>query len=127
MFKLYSCKIRLGGNVQNEIRKIGVTAPEIEVYRALHGSDAVLDIVEAGSVKRTDREERERIESIFASPANSMGDSLAKRQRMLSDLFGHARNPLPKHLDDGSESDVDPATPIVRTRVIKEKAPAFAE
>lgn len=127
MFKLYSCKLRLGGNVQNEIRKIGVTAPEIEVYRILHGSDAVLDIVETGSVKRTDREERDRIESVFASPATAMGDGLERRRRMLADLFGHVRNPLPKHLDEMSDSDVDPATPIVRTRVPKDKAPAFAE
>jgi hypothetical protein len=132
MFKLYSCKLRIGGSVLNEIRKSDVTAPEIDVLRKLHGADAVLEIKETGEVQRSDRAERDRIEGIYASPTNSVGESLAKKQRMLADLFGHARNPLPKVLEDapvGAEEDVvEPevtAAPIKRTPV--KAQPAFAE
>lgn len=136
MFKLYDCKLRIGGSVLNEVRKDQITASEIEVYRVLHGSDAVLDIKEAGEVKRTDREERARLEELFANPATAMGESLAKKKRMLSDLFGHERLPLPKELDlspaqpeddeDAGEETVAPASAKVapsRTRV----EPSFAE
>ena len=132
MFKLYSCKLRIGGSVLNEIRKTDATAPEIEVLRRLHGSDSVLEIKETGSVSRSDRAERERIETIYASPTQSVGDALARKQRMLSDLFGHARNPLPKEVEevveepeDVEDADEVVAAPIKRTPVTK--APAFAE
>ena len=133
MFKLYDCKLRIGGSVLNEIRKSKVTAPEIEVLRALHGSDAVLDIVEAGEVKRSDREERARLEDAFAHPSQAMGESLAKKKRMLADLFGHATNALPKAIEaaaveeDEPEADEMPIAPASRTRVTKSQEPSFAE
>lgn len=132
MFKLYSCKIRIGGSVLNEIRKTDVTAPEIEVLRAIHGSDAVLDVKQTGEAKRTDREERARIEDIYAGPMSGMGESLAKKKRMLTDLFGHERNPLPKEYEEAAASaDEDDeqaetiAAPPPKSK--KERAPAFAE
>ncbi len=135
MFKLYSCKLRLDGSVLNEIRKFDVTVPEIEVLKILHGSDSVVDIKETGEVKRSDRDERARIEAIFASPANAMGESLAKKKRMLTDLFGHERMALPKEIEEvaapADEDEVDEgnggivAAPAPKAK--KERAPAFAE
>ena len=118
MFKLYSCKLRIGGSVLNEIRKSDVTAPEIEMLRSIHGSDAVLDIVETGKAKRTDRDERGRLEDMFANPATSVGESLAKKKRQLTDLFGHERNPLPKEIEQPQEPVEDDED---------ERTPAFAE
>jgi hypothetical protein len=139
MFKLYSCKLRLGGSVLNEIDKQDVTAPEIEMLRLLHGSDAVLHIRETGQVNRTDRQERARIEQLFASPTQAMGGSLAKKKRAIADLFGHERNPLPKEVEEviaadepeefDDAKDIAPAAeaapPPKRTRLVKE--PSFAE
>lgn len=131
MFKLYSCKVRIGGSVLNEIRKRDVTAPEIEVLRAIHGSDAVLDVKETGEVKRTDREERARVEDLYAGPTNGMGESLARKKRMLADLFGHERNPLPKEYEeavapaDEEDDEAIEAAPPAKSK--KERAPAFAE
>lgn len=135
MFKLYACKLRLNGNVLNEIRKTDVTAAEIEVLRALHGSDSVLDIEETGRVNRSDRDERQRLTQEYAS--FSIGEALERKRRMLTELFGHARNPLPKDMDDvsaeddgrgGAEADRDiPVAPTRRTRVAKSDIPAFAE
>ena len=133
MFKLYSCKLRLGGSVLNEIRKFDVTVPEIEVLKVLHGSDSVVDIKETGEVARSDREERARIENIFASPANSMGESLAKKKRMLTDLFGHERMALPKEIEEAAapadeDDDGGPKfAPVAAPKGKKERAPAFAE
>lgn len=135
MFKLYSCKLCIGGSLLNQIRKDELTAPEIEVLRVLHGSDAVLEIKETGKVDRSDRQERARIEQLYASPTQSMGNTLAKKKRMISDLFGHERNPLPKEVEVAAAADepeefddtppVEPVAPIKRTPVKRE--PAFAE
>lgn len=132
MFKLYDCKVRLGGSVLNEVPKTGITAPEIEVYRAIHGSDAVVDVKLAGQVKRSDRDERARIEDLFA-PAGALGDVVAKKKRMIADLFGHASNPLPKELvEQAVEEDLEDDADVVLTETpqrvdVKEKAPAFTE
>lgn len=133
-FKVYDCKLRLAGCVLNEVPKTGVTAPEIEVYRALHGADAVLNIREIGDVKRSDREEWDRLKAVFVNP-NKMVDMTAKKKTaVLRDLFGHDRNPLPKEIEDAEpagevdeEVSAEPAVKPARTRVAKENAPAFAE
>lgn len=136
MFKLYNCKVRLGGLVLNEVPKSSITAPEIEVYRVIHGSDAVVDIKETGkSARRSDRDERTRLEQMFA-PSTAIGDVATKKMRMLTDLFGHASNPLPKEVvvqaepaeedDDAPDVDVVPEEPIVQSKP-QEKAPAFAD
>lgn len=138
MFKLYDCKLRLGGSVLNEIPKEGVTAPEIEVLRAIHGSDAVVDIKSAGEVERSSADERARLHQVYAS--SGLGDQARKKVAMIREIFGHDRMPLPDSLDGPAppaaeakpEPEADPAAaPIVRSRVprpAKEPAqePAFA-
>ncbi len=134
MFKLYSCKVRLQGSVLNEVPKSDVTAPEIEVLRALHGSDAVAGIVETGSVKRSDRDERRRLEEVYAD-AGSVGEAVTRKKRMLTDLFGHERMALPKEIDaapaveedddDAETEQAAPAAPIRRTRAKPAEATDF--
>lgn len=41
--ELFDCLVRHGGNKEHEIPKVGVTATEIRLLRAMHGDEAVLD------------------------------------------------------------------------------------
>jgi len=132
--KLYACKLRLAGAVTNEVMKADVTAAEIEVLRALHGSDAVVDITQTGENGRTSAQERARLKNIYASEESLSSQSLGKRMALLRDLFGHDRLPLPDEpmdpalAEDEGDAEVEATpAPVVRTRVAKKPAPAFAE
>lgn len=46
--QLVTCMLRLSGNAMHTVRKTGVTVPEIVVLRAVHGDDAVYEIVAEG-------------------------------------------------------------------------------
>jgi hypothetical protein len=61
------CLLSLGGDHGNQVMKHGVTAAEIAVLRAIHGNDAVQEIEPAGHVKRSHREERERLLSTYGA------------------------------------------------------------
>lgn len=63
----YDCTVRLAGNVLNEVRKEGVSAPELIMYRAIHGDDGVVDIEKRKSDKRDHAEERARLIRIFGA------------------------------------------------------------
>jgi hypothetical protein len=56
-----NCLLSLGGDHGNQVMKHGVTAAEIAVLRAIHGVEAVQDVQPSGHVKRSHREERERL------------------------------------------------------------------
>lgn len=64
--KLYSCKVRIGGSLYNEVRKSDVTAPEIVILKHMHGDDAVVEIEETGKNKLSQGEERERLIGLYA-------------------------------------------------------------
>lgn len=125
--KLYKCKVRLGGSVMNEVRKDSVTAAEVEILRAFHGSDAVIEIVETGEdKKRTSAAERERLYGLYANQSDNMAEAYEKKMRKIRDLFGHDRLPLPDALDDVVEAaEMEPA-PAPRGKKASEQ-PAFAE
>lgn len=53
--------LALGGHKGNTLPKHDVTPAEVAVLRLIHGSDAVTDIAPTGTVKRTHREERQRL------------------------------------------------------------------
>jgi hypothetical protein len=106
--KLYDCKVRLGGNVVNEVRKDKVTAAEVILMRAIHGDDAVIEIVEVGEDKRSDAEERERL-------AAALYDG-----EMLGKVFGISAIPLPREVPGVAAAKkvvpvVDVDTPVRRT------------
>lgn len=105
--KLYDCKLRLGGNVVNEVRKEKVSAAEVIIMRAIHGDDAVIEIVEVGEDKRSDAEERDRL-------AAALYDA-----EMLSKVFGISAIPLPQEVPGvaspkKSQPVVDVDTPVRR-------------
>lgn len=133
--KTYTCKLRLAGAVTNEVLKSNISAAEIEILRELHGTDSVVDIKETGDNKRTSAQERAYLKHVYANPEQLSAQSLAKKQAMLRNLFGHDRLELPDEVADpvaaAEEEDFEaaPAQPVRRTRVAKPKAeePAFAE
>ena len=121
-FKTYSCKLRLDGSVLNEVPKDEVTASEIEMLRALHGSDAIVNLKDVGSVERSDAEERARVYGVFINPLLDAPPRLKAKNEMFSTLFGHKSQPMPKTLE-ADEAIEDPAPeekpvapPIRRTR-----------
>lgn len=62
--KLYGAKIRLAGNILSEVWVQNVTAAELHLLVRIHsGGDnfPLAEVVETGSVARTDRKERSRL------------------------------------------------------------------
>lgn len=102
-FNLYSCTVRLAGNLLNEVRKSNVTAPEIMVLAAIHGSDAVVNVEPAGareseSAERTaeintDRYERGRLAAVYETAGPN-------KQGFIGRVFGPASIPLPRVMDE---------------------------
>lgn len=87
----FACKVRLAGSLYNEVPKSDVTVPEIIILRTIHGGDAVAEIVEIDSVKRSDAEERDRLAHIY-------GAAIKNRQEIvggLPALIGFSGTPLP--------------------------------
>lgn len=93
---VYNCKVRLAGSLLNEVRKDGVTAPEIMLFQAFHGPDAVVDIVEVGPISRDDDTERDRLTNIYMGAIDA--ERGKEKQAIWMNLFGHAGNPLPTRL-----------------------------
>lgn len=97
----YSCKVRLGGTVTNEVRKTDVTAPEIIILRAIHGADAVQDIVETNkSDRRQHRVERQRLYDAYASPKFNNAETVDKKLAAIRAVLGPDMNDLPVRVPD---------------------------
>ena len=73
---LYNCKVRLHGDVRDEVRKRNVTAGEIRIFQLIHGDDAVSDVVKTGDkalsalpdnqgALRSEDEERDRLSRLY--------------------------------------------------------------
>lgn len=75
-FETADVLVALGGDTRNTVPKTGITTAEIAVLCAIHGSDAVHDIVPCDAViSRSAREERERL--LLTYPARTAeGDSV---------------------------------------------------
>jgi hypothetical protein len=96
--QLYDCKVRLNGAVANEVRKHAVTAAEIMILRALHGEDAVVEIVPVGEEVRAHLSERQRLYGVYANPNILTAEALKPRMEMLRGMFGHDTADLPQRL-----------------------------
>jgi hypothetical protein len=112
---VYNCKVRLAGSLLNEVMKTGVTAPEIMLFQAFHGSDAVVAIEEAGIIQRSDDDERERLQRTYMGGSNSE-EGLRAKQAMWMNLFGHQTNPLPTKLKGEIPKAPAPPKPAVDSR-----------
>lgn len=134
-FVTYNCKVRLEGSPLNEVPKEGITAAEIEMYRGIHGSDAVVSIKPVGEVKRSDLAERRRVKSTFIDPTTDSPLRVKQKTEMFSSMFGHDSLPMPKELvsqeaelseEEDSEEAPAEAARVVRTRVSKPAEAASA-
>lgn len=78
--RLHNCKVRLHGDVRDEVRKKNVTSGEIRMLQQIHGEDAVLEITPTGKDAlseipdhthelRGEAEERERLGRIYGDLA----------------------------------------------------------
>jgi len=78
--KLYDCKVRLHGDVRDEVRKRNVTMGEIRMLQQIHGEDAVSEVTplktDALSLHpdrkddlRTEAEERDRLAAAYGEKA----------------------------------------------------------
>lgn len=101
--KLYSCRVRLHGNVLHEVKKTEVSAAEIKILRFLHGSDAVLDVTETGKANRTEAEERARLSEIYTAYSEVEGMSSTPTS-LVDKLFGPMRRSV---LDDEESADME--------------------
>ena len=112
--EVYSAKVRLGGKVLNEVPQDELTPAAIVCLRAIHGNDAVVAIEHIGQIKRTNAEERDRLELKY-------GQGLAIAKTSLIALFGPEHTVLPVKLagygedDDGEDEPEDPKARRRRT------------
>ena len=108
--KIYNCKVRLHGDVRDEVRRKNVTSGEIRVLRQIHGDDAVIEISPLGKeatstdpvradAPRTDAEERARLEAIYGEKAVAL-------------LFGAKQTPIDEEIDDGKQIKVARRGPV---------------
>lgn len=95
--KLYSATVQLGGDADNQVRKHKLTPAEMKVLEVIHAGKkaALIDIKRTGSVNRTDRKERARLELLYGS------DVLVgtKYHGLVQKLFGVEGVPLPKEYE----------------------------
>lgn len=117
--RLFSCKVRLAGSLNNEVAKIGVTAPEINVLRVIHSPPSetgaidpavVTEIKPMGDHPRSDAEERQRLHELY-------GAALKKKEQTVAALFG-VGVPLPKTVE-GVADEVITDEPVKRTRRVR--------
>lgn len=81
--QILNCLLALGGDSDNVIPKFNVTPSEIALLRAIHGEDAISDIKVVGEEKRSGRDERARLEHLYA---RQMPDG-TRRSPELNNLF----------------------------------------
>lgn len=67
--KLYSCKVRVMGEVKDEVLRTNVTNAEIKILRSIHGDDGVVDVLPTGETDRSEADERQRLEMFFGEQA----------------------------------------------------------
>lgn len=114
--QLYDCHVRLGQTTSSEVPKFGVTAPEIIVFRKIHGDDSVVRIQPRKMDKRAHAAERVRLETEY-------GPGLRAARLNLEGLFGHEHVPLPVSLDPDGEKA---AAEVVAVREAEEAEKAEA-
>lgn len=106
MMNVFNAKVRLGGTLENEVVKRGLTVPEIIILRRLHGNDALVAIEHAGVCEIDPIEERERLDFIYG---NGLAHLHEDQKTSVEKLFGGDYTPLPEELRDfdGAESVVE--------------------
>jgi hypothetical protein len=108
--QLLNVLLALGGDSGNQVPKFEVTPAEIALLRAIHGEDAISDIQVIGEVARTSRQERARLDEIYArqQPDGS------RRSRELDALFPGVAARLFETIDEIDDLSDDMFKPTAR-------------
>lgn len=88
----YNLKLRLGGSANNEVLMEKCSAAEVTLLRHLHGSDAVVDLVEGSNDKSEHAKEREKLFAKYT------GHGMNRTPIDFGRLFGPAHTDLPGRL-----------------------------
>lgn len=94
--KLYTAKVRIGGDRDHEVVKHNLTGAEIKLLEHIHisakGHAVVVDIVHTADVNRSDAKERARLALEYTK-----GELVEDRgQKLINSLFGVDGVPLPQ-------------------------------
>jgi hypothetical protein len=113
--QLLSCRVAVAGDDLNVVVRehdTAVTYPEMLVLKALHGSESVRDIEDAGDVDRDPAEERERLSMIYG-------------REVVRQVFPGDHQPLPTQdlrrrkaadvFDETSKSETKPSAAETKT------------
>lgn len=104
----YTCRVRLGGDRNNDVEKLGVPAPEVILLQVIHGEDAVFDLRKA--TKSTPKPELMPVdfEKAGANPREGWSDRVTREylrriygefqdgRDKVNTVFGSSFTPLPK-------------------------------
>lgn len=63
--EIVSCSVKLAGDNNHVVEKTDVTVAEVVLLQHIHGMDSVVNIRRTGMDRRSHREERERLRSIY--------------------------------------------------------------
>jgi hypothetical protein len=66
--KTYTCALALDGKQSHVVNFNGLTIAELSILRRTHGEDSCFNIAETEDVRRTEAEERERLEKKYSMP-----------------------------------------------------------
>lgn len=104
MMNIFNAKVRLGGALENEVIKRGLTVPEIVILRRIHGNDALIAIEHVGYCELDPIDERERLDYIYG---NGLAHLHEDQKTSVEKLFGGDYTPLPEELRDYDGPEVD--------------------
>lgn len=78
---LYSARVRLAGNLLNEVNKEDLTPGDIIILLRDHGDDAVVNVKHTGLVERESHEEYDRLATVYGEDkvAKAFGQKFAAR------------------------------------------------
>lgn len=87
---IYKGKLRLAGDMRNEVRKGDLTAPEVILLRKIHGDDAFVELEKTGSKKADHQAERQRLYLEYPAAVNADA-----KKHFVEELFGPNHQDLP--------------------------------
>lgn len=92
---VFNAKVRLGGELNNEVAKRGLTVPEILVLKRLHGESGVVALEHSGVLINYDaEEERERLTEMYDTGLAALHE---KEKTSIKGMFSEY-GPLPAKL-----------------------------
>lgn len=96
--QICDCDVHLAGSRNHVVRKSRVSVAEIEVLRAMHGDDAVLNIQPRENKKVASRDELERLRRIYRRQLNTAG--VEGRKSVVDAVYPGTNPTLPTTLAD---------------------------